>query len=74
MDPLRLTVWDKRFPKINTSTSQKSEERQGICIIDDGTSRRRTRNARFQTRRADHSTTSMCNCGTLVGTFTLVVA
>ena len=26
----------------------------------DGTSRRRTRNARFRARRVDHSTTSMC--------------
>ena len=32
---------------------------RGICIIDNGASRRRTRNARFRARRADHSTTSM---------------
>ena len=32
-----------------------------ICIIDNGASRRRTRNARFRVRRADHSTTSMCD-------------
>ena len=31
-----------------------------ICIIDNGASRYRTRNARFRARRADHSTTSMC--------------
>ena len=31
----------------------------GIRIIDNGASRRRTRNARFRARRADHSTTSM---------------
>ena len=34
---------------------------RSICIIDDGASRRRTRNTRFRARRADHSTTSMCN-------------
>ena len=33
---------------------------RSICIIDDGASRRRTRNTRFRARRADHSTTSMC--------------
>ena len=33
----------------------------GIRIIDNGASRRRTRNARFRARRADHSTTSMCS-------------
>ena len=27
-----------------------------MCIIDSGASRRRTRNARFRARRADHST------------------
>ena len=27
------------------------------CIIDDGASRRRTRNTRFQAKRANHSTT-----------------
>ena len=32
---------------------------RGICFIDNGTSRRRTRNARFRARRADHLTTSM---------------
>ena len=31
---------------------------RSICIIDDGASRRRTRNSRFRARRADHSTTS----------------
>ena len=31
----------------------------GIRIIDNGGSRRRTRNARFRARRADHSTTSI---------------
>ena len=34
---------------------------RSICIIDDGASRRRTRISRFRARRADHSTTSMCN-------------
>ena len=34
--------------------------KRSICIIDNGVSRRRTRNARFRARRADHSTTSMC--------------
>ena len=29
---------------------------RSICIIDSGASRRRTRNARFRARRADHST------------------
>ena len=33
---------------------------RNICIIDNGASRRRTRNARLRARRADHSTTSMC--------------
>ena len=28
---------------------------RSICIIDDGASRRRTRNTRFRARRADHS-------------------
>ena len=37
---------------------------RSICIIDSGASRRRTRNARFQARRADHSTTSMCHLET----------
>ena len=37
---------------------------RSICIIDNGASRRRTRNTRFQTRRADHSTTSMCSLQT----------
>ena len=32
---------------------------RSICIIDSGASRRRTRNARFRARRADHSTTSI---------------
>ena len=31
-----------------------------VGIIDNGASRRRTRNAQFRARRADHSTTSMC--------------
>ena len=30
---------------------------RSICVIDNGASRRRTRNARFRARRADHSTT-----------------
>ena len=30
---------------------------RSICIIDNGASRRRARNARFRDRRADHSTT-----------------
>ena len=33
---------------------------RSICIIDNGASRRRTRNARFRAGRADHSPTSMC--------------
>ena len=32
---------------------------KSICIIDNGASRHRTRNARFRVRRADHSTTSI---------------
>ena len=32
---------------------------RSICIIDNGASRHRTRNARFRVRRADHSTTSI---------------
>ena len=31
--------------------------KRSICIIDNGVNRRRTRNARFRARRADHSTT-----------------
>ena len=31
--------------------------KRSICIIDNGASRRRTRNARFRARHADHSTT-----------------
>ena len=34
---------------------------RSICIIDDGASRGRTRNARFRARRTDHSTTSVAN-------------
>ena len=34
---------------------------RSICIIDNGASRRRTRNARFRARRADHSTISKRN-------------
>ena len=33
---------------------------RGVRIIDNGVSKRRTRNARFRARRADHSTTCMC--------------
>ena len=34
-----------------------------MCIIDKGASKRRTQNTHFRARRADHSTTSMCqNC------------
>ena len=32
---------------------------RSICIIDNGASKHRTRNARFRARRADHSTTSI---------------
>ena len=34
---------------------------RSICIIDNGASRRRTRNVRFRDGRADHLTTSMCS-------------
>ena len=44
----------------NLSKNTTARRVRSTCIIDDGASRRRTRNARFRDRRDDHSTTSMC--------------
>ena len=64
------TLWDYRrkvfFPKIRRCTALFVFfflfYYRSICIIDNGASRRRTRNTRYRARRADHPTTSAMHC------------